>query len=272
MKNIFTATVRRSYSEQLENRWKVAFTILLLFVFSALINVPYSREVRRLMIRSGEQGIKLIDSILGDLATAAISGFVVGVVLIFVGLWLSAKTNLGTPVLARLFSRESVKSVLTKDVIISSIVLAVVVAIVLLGLFEIQKEFYPIEHKMSRPSKAYYILVSFSAGISEEIMFRLGLMSFIVILLQSIKRVDRPTDKMVWLGIFISSVFFGLMHLPLSKNFVELAPFSIGVTMVGNFITGTTFGWIFWKRGLLIAIVSHIIFDLVFHVIGTPFG
>ena len=30
--------------------------------------------------------------------------------------------------------------------------------------------------------------------------------------------------------------------------------------------------WIFWKRGLLIVILSHILQDLVFHVIGTPYS
>lgn len=77
---------------------------------------------------------------------------------------------------------------------------------------------------------------------------------------------------MVWTGILIAGLFFGLIHLPLSKNFVELTPFTVGVTMVGNLITGTTFGWIYWKRGLLVAILSHVMFDLVFHVIGSPYG
>ncbi|PLX00106.1 MAG: hypothetical protein C0591_01775 [Marinilabiliales bacterium] len=69
-----------------------------------------------------------------------------------------------------------------------------------------------------------------------------------------------------------TELFFGLIHLPLSKFFVELTLFTIGVTMIGNLITGSTFGWIFWKRGLLLAIALHIAFDIVFHIIGSPFG
>ena len=34
--------------------------------------------------------------------------------------------------------------------------------------------------------------------------------------------------------------------------------------MIGNLITGSTFGWIFWKRGLLIAINAHTAFNLAF--------
>ncbi|WP_412071626.1 CPBP family intramembrane glutamic endopeptidase [Reichenbachiella sp.] len=162
--------------------------------------------------------------------------------------------------------------IIRKEAIWSSVCLAVIIAVALLGLFEIQKEFYPVPHKLSRPSKSFYALVSFSAGITEEIIFRLGLMSLIITGIQFFNASDFPSKKMVWTGIIISALFFGLMHLPLSKNFVELTPFTIGVSMIGNLITGTTFGWIFWKRGLLVAILSHIAFDLVFHVLGTPYA
>ncbi|MDX1768049.1 MAG: CPBP family intramembrane glutamic endopeptidase [Arenibacter troitsensis] len=150
--------------------------------------------------------------------------------------------------------------------------MATIVALLLLVAFEVQKEFYPVSHKLARPSKPFYALVSFSAGISEEIIFRLGLMSLIITVIQFLKKAENPSNKMIWTGIIISAIVFGLAHLPLSKNFVEPTPFSIGITVIGNLITGSTFGWIFWKRGLLIAILSHITFDLVFHVIGTPFG
>jgi membrane protease YdiL (CAAX protease family) len=63
-----------------------------------------------------------------------------------------------------------------------------------------------------------------------------------------------------------------MIHFPITSNFFELTSFTIGVTMIGNFMTGTTFGWIFWKRGLLVAILAHIAFDITFHVIGSPFG
>ena len=178
---------------------------------------------------------------------------------------------MGAPVIARFFSKKPVKDIISRDAVLSSFLLVIVVAIVLLGLFELQKEFYPVAHKISRPAKPFYALVSFSAGITEEIMFRLGLMSLILSVFLFLKKAEEPSNKMVWSSILISSLFFGLIHLPLSKNFMELTPFTIGVTMTGNLITGSTFGWIFWRRGLLVAILSHILCDLVFHVIGSPY-
>ena len=271
MKNIFTSTITQNKADKKKYRWQTAASVLLLFVIGSLINIPFTREVKRLNIEAGTPNVRLSDSVFDDVITIGVSSLILGAILVLIGLWVSAKTNLGAPIIASFFSTNSLTKLLNKKAILSSVILAIVVALILLGLFELQKELYPVVGKMSRPTKPFYVLVAFSAGISEEIMFRLGLMSFIIAIIQFLNKVDNPTSKMVWSGIIISAMVFGLMHLPLSKNFVELTPFSIGVTMVGNLITGSTFGWIFWKRGLLVAIVSHIVFDLVFHVIGTPF-
>lgn len=271
MKNLFTSSTVQNKEEKKQYRWQVSIAVLILFVFGSIINIPFSREVKRLNIEAGSTKINLNESILTDLTTIGVSSLILGVILVFIGLWISSRANLGAPLIARFFSKKPIDEIIKRDAVISSVFLAAIVAFILLGLFEIQKEFYPIAHKLSRPAKPFYVLVSFSAGISEEIMFRLGLMSLIITVIQFLKKVDNPSNQTVWIGIIISAIFFGLIHLPLSKNFVELTPFTIGVTMIGNLITGTTFGWIFWKRGLLVAIISHIAFDLVFHVIGTPY-
>lgn len=268
---MITSSIFQDKEEKKHCRWQVSIVVLILFVIGAIINIPFSREVKRLNIEAGNTKINLNESIFTDLTNIGISSLVLGAILVFIGLWISSRTNLGAPLIARFFSKKPINEIIKKDAVLSSVFLATIIAFILLGLFEIQKEFYPVAHKLSRPSKPFYVLVSFSAGITEEIMFRLGLMSAIITAVQFLNNIEFPSDKMIWTGILISALFFGLIHLPLSKNFVELTPFTIGVTMIGNLITGTTFGWIFWKRGLLIAILSHIVFDLVFHVIGTPY-
>lgn len=52
------------------------------------------------------------------------------------------------------------------------------------------------------------------------------------------------------------------------KGFIGITTFHKWSNHDRNLITGSTFGWIFWKRGLLVVIMVHIAFDLVFQVIG----
>lgn len=272
VKKVNSLSIARDAKEVKKYRWQVSLTVLMLFIFGALINIPFSREVKRLNIEAGNTGINLKQSIYADISAVGMSSLILGVLLVFIGLWVSSRAQMGAPMIARFFSKKPMGEIVSRDAILSSFLLVVLVSVVLLGLFEIQKGFYPVPHKMARPSKPFYALVSLSAGITEEIMFRLGLMSLIVTVLLFIRQAEEPSNKIVWISILISAVFFGLIHLPLSKNFVALTPFTISVTMIGNLITGSVFGWIFWKRGLLVAILSHTIFDLVFHVVGTPYA
>ena len=272
MTTISTTQEIQNQAEKKKYRWKVSFTVLLLFIFGAIINMPFSREVKNLAIEAGKKDITLNESIFSELLTIGISGLILGSILVFIGLWVSSNANLGAPLIARYFSNKPMSEIIDREAILSSIFLSVIIALILLVLFEIQSDVYPVPNKLPRPSKLYYLIVAFSAGITEEIMFRLGLMSFIVTVIHSFKSADNPGNGTVWAAIIISALFFGLMHLPLSNNFVDLTPFTLAVTMLGNLITGSTFGWIFWKRGLLVAILSHIVFDLVFHVIGSPYS
>jgi len=271
MKSFFTSSIIQDKEEKTKYRWQVAVSVLVLFIVGAFINIPFSREVKRLNRAAGNTNLNLNESIFDDLTAIGISSLFFGGLLVFIGLWISSRANLGAPIIARFFSKKPISTLINWKAILSSIVLAIMVALFLLALFELQKALYPIVSKIARPDKSFYALVSFSAGISEEIIFRLGLMSLIITSIQFVKKVDDPSNKMVWTGILMSAIFFGLIHLPLAKNFAELTAFTIGVTMIGNLITGSTFGWIFWKRGLLVAIISHIAFDIVFHVIATPF-
>jgi len=254
--------------EKKEFRWKIAISLFILFVLCSIANVPFSREIRRLRLEPSE----VLSASISDYAFTIGISVIIGAILIFIGLWVSAKSNLGAPVLARIFSKRPVSELINWKSFLSSINLAIVVAIILLGFFELQKFLYPVTALQERPSKLYYVLVSIVMGTNEEIIYRLGLMSLIVTAIQYLKKVDKPTNNTIWTGVFITALIFGMMHFPITSNFFKLTPFTIGATMIGNFITGTTFGWIYWKRGLLVAIVSHIAFDITFHVIGSPFG
>jgi len=79
-----------------------------MFILSFLINIPFSREVKRLNIEAGRTNINLSSSIFDDLTTIGISSLIIGVTLVIIGLWVSSRAILGAPLLARFFSKKSI--------------------------------------------------------------------------------------------------------------------------------------------------------------------
>ncbi|MDW3209665.1 MAG: hypothetical protein R8N23_07355 [Reichenbachiella sp.] len=103
MKNLLKSSVIRDKDEAKKYRWQVSLTVLLLFILGAILNIPFSREVKRLNIEAGETGIKLNESIFSDFTTIGISSLITGVFIVFIGLWISSRSNLGAPLIVRFF-------------------------------------------------------------------------------------------------------------------------------------------------------------------------
>ena len=113
------------------------------------------------------------------------------------------------------------------------------------------------------------LLASFYGGINEEILLRLFLMTLIVWIFFKIKKTKEgtPTNVSVWLAIVIAAVIFGIGHLPAVMSLTALTPLVIIRTIVLNAAGGIIFGWLYWKKGLESAMISHFSADIVLHVI-----
>jgi membrane protease YdiL (CAAX protease family) len=103
-------------------------------------------------------------------------------------------------------------------------------------------------------------------GVIEEILFRWGLMTFLVwigsILLGS------ASTAAIWSGIILSGLLFGLGHLPgISAVGARMTNTLLVSTIFLNLYGGVLFGWLFWQYGFLAAMLSH----MVFHLIWLPF-
>lgn len=253
-------------------RIKTATVVVILFIIGTLLNLPFSRELKRLKIEAGDTSVKLSDSIAAEIIQTSIYGLIIGAILVFIGLWISRKAQLGAPVIENFFSNRKKTTLLHfLKTFLFPIALSVVLALVILLVHKTIRDYFPVTSIIERPSKSFYAMVSFSAGITEEIIFRLGLMSLIIALIQYFKKDKAPSKNVIWAGIIITALCFGFMHLPLSKNFSNLTLVTVSATIIGNLITGSFFGWVYWKRGLLAAIVVHVVWDLVFHVVGSPY-
>jgi len=111
------------------------------------------------------------------------------------------------------------------------------------------------------------LLVSVAAGIGEEVWFRLGLMTLLVWSVSRLLRQTTPHPAVVWSVIIVTATAFGMAHLPQLASFDAATPFSIGGTILGNCLVGSLYGWLYWRHGLLAAMIGHFSVDLVIHVL-----
>lgn len=112
-------------------------------------------------------------------------------------------------------------------------------------------------------------LASFYGGIGEEILLRLFFMSFIVWLFSKFNKDKNIINNniLMWSAIMLSSIIFGLGHLPITSTVVSLTPLVIVRAITLNGIGGMVFGWLYWKNGLESAMVAHFSADLALHMI-----
>lgn len=105
-------------------------------------------------------------------------------------------------------------------------------------------------------------------GITEEILLRFGFMTFIVWILHKILNTNK--SGIYWTGIIISSVLFGIGHLPIVFMSVENPGINLIMYIIlGNSIGGVVFGWLYWKKGLETAMIAHIFTHIVFLILGN---
>lgn len=99
------------------------------------------------------------------------------------------------------------------------------------------------------------IVMSLGAGVYEETVFRLGILSGLVVLF------DRVLGLRRWLAFVIalvlSAVLFSAMHhIPPYGD-----PLHAGI-FIFRVLAGLCFGLLFWYRGFAIAVYTHALYDL----------
>jgi len=111
-------------------------------------------------------------------------------------------------------------------------------------------------------------LAAFSAGITEETLFRLfGLI--LVVWLGSLvfrSRTGRPAPGLLWAANILFALAFGPVHLRTASQLgITLTPLLVIRTLVINGAGGLLFGWLYVTFGLESAILAHIAADVVVH-------
>ena len=190
---------------------------------------------------------------------------------ILVGLKLAKKVGLGLPILEGWLEGRKIKNDL-KSILGISIGLGLLAGVLIVGLdylFSLMGVTINVAQASINPPVWQGFLASFYGGINEEIMLRLFLMTLLVWVFYKIKKTKEgnPTKLSIWLGIVLAAVIFGAGHLPALMSITTLTPLLIIRTIALNALGGIIFGWLYWKKGLESAMISHFSADIVLHVI-----
>ncbi|WP_186725489.1 CPBP family intramembrane glutamic endopeptidase [Planomicrobium sp. CPCC 101110] len=111
----------------------------------------------------------------------------------------------------------------------------------------------------------------FYGGITEELLLRWGVMSFLVWLLWKLFQRSRqvPSAAIFWIGILVSALLFALGHLGATALVAPLTAAVWARMLLLNGIAGLVFGWLYWKKGLEIAMLSHAFLHITTTAITT---
>lgn len=188
------------------------------------------------------------------------------------GLYLGRTVGLGVPRLDAILERQpGCWRDLIADVKIA-FPIGVVIGLLLVGLRYILSDYLPSE----LPEFGFRglwggILISASAAIGEEVWFRLGLMTILVWLTSMIFKQDSPGPVIIWSVLIFVSIVFGVAHFPHLASQDAATPVGIFGTLFGNVIVSIFYGWLYWKRGLLAAIIAHFSVDVGIHALPALF-
>ena len=106
-------------------------------------------------------------------------------------------------------------------------------------------------------------------GITEELLMRWGLMTLFVWVGWRLlgKKHINPTKIYFVAAIFISSLIFGMGHLPIALAIIpESSAVIIPFVILANSAFGFVAGYLYWKYGLESAVIAHMICHVILAV------
>jgi hypothetical protein len=111
------------------------------------------------------------------------------------------------------------------------------------------------------------LLASLSAGIREELWLRFGLLTLFAWAGTRLLRQNTLSPGVFWTANLLATLLFGALHLPQAAGLIGLSARVVFYVLLLNGIAGLVFGWLYARKGLLAAMVSHFVADIVLHVI-----
>lgn len=250
--------------------WKLYTLLLVLYLLGFAAGIPFVLSFQEYTTT-------------GETFVSGLQGFLLGVAVLTLGLKLIIHTGLGAPYLDSWLSEKSrvisIKLVLSHSVfmVIGSsfflIILRLIVKILAIAFGEDSSAMAvdPAGLFTNYPPIWQWFLVSFHAGVTEEILFRFGLMNLLAWVGLKFVNADKRIYKsaVFWLANLVAAFGFGVFHLygVLRVPDVTFAQLSV---VLQNTLVGLVFGWFYWQYGLESAMLTHFLLDVFTYVVMVP--
>lgn len=189
------------------------------------------------------------------------------VIAIALGIGLGPRAGLGTPLLVGLDGppEERWKA---KRAVVQAAVIGVVLGVLIIvsGHFS-SRWVREMDANIKMPPAWEGFLASIGAGIREEVWLRFGMMTLFAWLGTVVTRKSPAGPVSVWTANVVAALLFGAIHLPQAAQLLGLTPAIIAFVLIGNGVPGVVWGWLYWRHGLIAAMVSHFTADVVMKTI-----
>ena len=189
-------------------------------------------------------------------------------VAVFVGVALASRVGLSSPAAEAAAGRGNIASAL-KPQIAPGLIGGLAGGVAILSTWLLWKPFLPAAFvtRAERLNQSLPFLTRLLyGGITEELLLRWGVMTLLVWLAWRLLQKGQGKPRVIFfvISIIISSVVFGLGHLPLASALgVDFTVAIVSYVVAANSVFGLIAGYLYWKKGLEAAIIAHMLTHVV---------
>ena len=245
--------------------WKIYFFLLVLSIIGAAGLLPYSKA-----LPAGNVPVDMPDSLL--LLATFLQAFLLTAIAAFFGHMLSRRTGLGTPVIENIVYKGQGTKLRPGYHVLVPALIGLIFALIMIFADLMMIKLFQIEAAEGAQAPVWWrgLSASLYGGLSEEIMMRLFAMNLIIFLFNSIGKNSEKKSSAgkVVTAMILSSVIFGIGHLAAAFAVGTATPGFVARTLILNFIPGMAFGWLYWRRSLISAMIAYFAADIVLHVVA----
>jgi len=252
--------------------WRTFAALVAAGTLTGPLVLPYARALEAIAPGS-----------LPPMSTAALIGAALLRNLVFLvpatglGLLLARPLGLGAPYLEHWLDGAPAPSAPARSIVWPAILWAILTALIAFGVdaFFVRRLgiTFPAPEIHARIAVAWWqsAPACLWAPWGEEIFDRLFLLSLVAWVGTKLFRVRDPgrvRTTVLWTAIVLTALFFGWYHISNEQLFATRVPPLVQLRTVLIILpVGLAFGWLYVRRGLECAILSHFVIDVIVHVV-----